>query len=123
MTNHDARGYAIGHLTDVRMGPAIVEYLERIDATLEPYGGRFIIHGDRPTVYEGAWTGDLIVIEFPDRASAESWYFSREYQAILALRADNADGTIMIVDGVGSDHVATDVLGADEPTPPMALQG
>ena len=37
--------YAIGHLSEVRMGPAIVEYLRRIDATLEPFEGRFIIHG------------------------------------------------------------------------------
>ena len=37
--------YAVGILNDVRMGPDIVEYLERIDATLAPYDGHFIIHG------------------------------------------------------------------------------
>jgi uncharacterized protein (DUF1330 family) len=40
--------YAIGHLRDVAVGPEIVEYLERIDETLAPFGGRFIIHGARP---------------------------------------------------------------------------
>jgi uncharacterized protein (DUF1330 family) len=29
----------------VTMGLAIVEYLERIDATLAPFGGHFIVHG------------------------------------------------------------------------------
>jgi uncharacterized protein (DUF1330 family) len=58
--------YGVGHLRDVVVGPEIVEYLERIDATLEPFGGRFIIHGAHPEVLEGSWRGDLIVIEFPD---------------------------------------------------------
>lgn len=58
--------YAVGHLRNVRMGPGIITYLQGIDATIEPYQGRFIIHGDRPLVKEGNWTGDLIVIEFPD---------------------------------------------------------
>ena len=31
--------YGIAHLRSVDFGPAIVEYLRRIDATLEPYGG------------------------------------------------------------------------------------
>jgi hypothetical protein len=29
----------------VTIGPAIAEYLERIDATLAPFGGRFAVHG------------------------------------------------------------------------------
>ena len=57
--------YAIGHLRNVTMGPDIVEYLRRIDATLEPFDGQFIIHGGKVEVLEGAWSGDLIVIAFP----------------------------------------------------------
>ena len=37
--------YAVAHMRRVTMGPAIVEYLERIDATLAPFGGHFIVHG------------------------------------------------------------------------------
>jgi len=50
------------------------------------------------------------VIEFPDRAAAEGWYHSPAYQAIVHLRRDNSDGSIFLIDGVGRDHVATDVL-------------
>jgi uncharacterized protein (DUF1330 family) len=92
------------------MGPAIVEYLQRIDATLAPFGGRFIIHGDRPDVKEGNWAGDLIVIAFPDRMSADAWYASPAYQAIKHLRSENSDGEIFLIDGVDADHKATDVL-------------
>jgi uncharacterized protein (DUF1330 family) len=107
--------YAIGILNDVRMGPDIVEYLERIDATLSPYAGRFIIHGGPRDVREGADPGDVIVIEFPDRESAARWYESDAYQEILPLRAGNATSTAFLLEGVDADHRATDVLvGAQE---------
>jgi uncharacterized protein (DUF1330 family) len=102
--------YAIGHLHSVEMGPEIIAYLERIDATLKPFGGRFIIHGGVPEQVEGRWTGDLIVIEFPDRASVRAWYDSPAYQAILPLRTGHASGEVIFVDGVSADHRATDVL-------------
>ena len=37
--------YGIAHMRQVNVGPQIVEYLQRIDATLKPFGGRFIVHG------------------------------------------------------------------------------
>jgi uncharacterized protein (DUF1330 family) len=92
------------------MGPAIIEYLEKIDATLAPFGGRYIIHGGRKTVLEGDWPGDLIIIAFPDRAAAAAWYASPAYQAIKPLRSEHSAGDVVLVDGVGADHRATDVL-------------
>jgi hypothetical protein len=59
--------YAVAHMRRVTMGPPIVEYLERIDATLAPFGGHFIVHGGDFEQLEGSWPGNLIVIEFPDR--------------------------------------------------------
>ena len=102
--------YAVGILNDVKMGPDIVEYLERIDATLAPFDGHFIVHGAQPQVLEGENPGTLVAIEFPDRASAEDWYASDAYQAIVALRAANSASTIFLIDGVDRDHLATDVL-------------
>ena len=102
--------YAVGILQDVRMGPPIVEYLERIDATLAPYDGHFIVHGGVPTMLEGTSPGTLIVIEFPDRAGAEAWYASPAYRAILPLRTGNSTGTVFVIEGVDRQHRATDVL-------------
>ncbi|KFG68053.1 DUF1330 domain-containing protein [Microvirga sp. BSC39] len=110
--------YAVGHLHDVNLGPDIVEYLQRIDATLEPFGGRFIIHGGPVTHLEGSWSGDLIVIAFPDRNSARAWYESPAYRQILPLRTGNARGEVFFIEGVDADHKATDVLAgvpADQP--------
>ncbi|BAB50410.1 mll3541 [Mesorhizobium japonicum MAFF 303099] len=103
--------YAIAHMRQVTMGPQIVEYLHKIDATLEPFGGRFLVHGGDVEVIENDWPGNLIVIEFPDRRHVREWYDSPAYQAILSLRTDNSDSDVIIVDGVEHPHKATDVLG------------
>lgn len=108
--SEQVRGYAVAHLRDVRQGPDIVAYLERIDATLRPYGGRFLIHGGGVRVLEGDWSGTVIVIEFPSLEHAASWYASDAYQQILPLRRRNAGGWAMLASGVPDDHLATDVL-------------
>jgi uncharacterized protein (DUF1330 family) len=99
-------------MRQVTMGPAIVEYLERIDATLAPFGGRFLVHGGEVKVVEGTWPGYLIVIEFPAPAAAHDWYRSAAYQEILTLRTDNSHSDVILIDGVDSGHTATDVLTA-----------
>jgi uncharacterized protein (DUF1330 family) len=93
------------------MGPDIAEYLARIDATLEPFAGRFVVHGSGVEILEGPWPGDLVVIGFPDRDHARSWYTSPGYQQIVGLRTDNSDGSVILVDGVTESHRATDILG------------
>ena len=103
--------YAVGHLRNVNFGDEIVEYLKRIDATLEPFGGRFLIHGARPQCVEGNWTGDLIMIGFPSLDDARKWYASPAYQAIASLRSDNSEGEILLIEGVSEPHRATDILG------------
>ena len=102
--------YAVAHMRQVTMGPQIVEYLQRIDATLEPFGGRFLVHGGDMDVIENEWPGHLIVIEFPDRENARGWYDSSAYRQILALRTDNSHADVVLADGVSHPHKATDVL-------------
>jgi len=104
--------YAVAHMRQVTMGPAVVEYLQRIDATLAPFGGRFIVHGGEAELLEGGWPGFLIVIEFPDRNRVSAWYNSVAYQEIVTLRTDNSESDVVMVDGVGGEHKATDVLAA-----------
>jgi uncharacterized protein (DUF1330 family) len=105
------KAYAIGHFHEVNVGPAIVQYLERIDATLAPFGGRFIVHGGgKLEVLEGNWPGNVVMIEFPDRERARAWYASEGYQQILPLRTQNARGNVILVDGVNEGHRAPDLL-------------
>ena len=102
--------FAVAHLRNVAMGPDIVRYIESIDATLRPFGGRFRVHGGMAEVLEGEWSGDLVVIEFPDRCSARAWYASSAYRAILPLRRENAAGEVILIDAVPPGHRSVDVL-------------
>ena len=102
--------YAVAILNDINVGPAIGEYLERIDASLEPFDGHFIVHGAEADMREGDNPGTLVVVEFPDRRSAEEWYDSPAYQAILPLRTENTRSVAFLIDGVDRSHVATDAL-------------
>lgn len=102
--------YAIAHVQSMTPGPEIVEYLERIDATLAPYDGQFLVHGDPADVREGNFAGDVIVIKFPDRQRAAGWYESVAYSEIVSLRTANTTGWVIFVDGVPADHRATDIL-------------
>lgn len=103
--------YAVAHLRNVTMGPEIVGYLEAIDKTLAPFGGRYVLHGSgNKRVLEGAFAGDLVMIAFPDRAAAEAWYESPAYREILPLRTRNSEGEVLLIDGVSENHRATDIL-------------
>jgi pimeloyl-ACP methyl ester carboxylesterase/uncharacterized protein (DUF1330 family) len=102
--------FAVAHLRVVTMGQDIVSYIESIDATLRPFGGRFRVHGGEAEVLEGDWSGDLVMIEFPDRRSARAWYASPAYQAILPLRLENAAGEVILIDAVLPGHRSVDVL-------------
>ncbi|MFJ7217215.1 DUF1330 domain-containing protein [Amycolatopsis sp. NPDC098790] len=97
--------YGLAHLRPLAvLHEDVFEYLERIQATLDPYGGRFVVHGAQPQVMEGEWPGTLVVIEFPSLAAAHEWYASPAYREILALRADHIPGDLVIVEGCGPDH-------------------
>ena len=41
-----------------------------------------------------------VVGRFPDRATAEGWYNSPEYQEILKIRLAASTGTLIMVDGI-----------------------
>ena len=98
--------YAIAHLRTPTINEEVLEYIERIQATLDPYGGRFLVHGAEVQVLEGEWPGTVVVVEFPDVAAAHAWYASPAYREILPLRTDNIEGSTLIVDGVAPDYDA-----------------
>jgi uncharacterized protein (DUF1330 family) len=102
--------YAVAHLRTVDLNDEIVAYLERIDATLEPYEGRFLVHGTTPIVVEGEVPGTFVVIEFPDRERAAAWYDSPAYQEILPLRTRNSDSVAFLLEGVAPGYRAASFI-------------
>lgn len=102
--------YAVAYLREVDVNADIVTYLERIDETLAPHGGRFLVHGGHLQALEGTWDGDVVVLEFPSADDATRWYASPAYQAILSLRTDNAQSIACVVEGVPGGYRAVDKL-------------
>ncbi|MGK5497983.1 DUF1330 domain-containing protein [Streptomyces sp. URMC 125] len=97
--------YAIAHLRNhPGPHPDVIAYLERIQDTLEPFSGRFRVHGGPMEMREGEWPGSVVVTEFPAMEQARAWYDSEAYQEILPLRTDHIDSTAFLVEGVGPDY-------------------
>ncbi|WP_406281520.1 DUF1330 domain-containing protein [Nocardia sp. NBC_00881] len=96
--------YGFAHLRDRTPHADILEYLERIQATLDPFGGRFVIHGPPTEVVEGSWPGSMVLIDFPSMTEAREWYRSPAYQAILPLRTDHIEGDLLLIEGVDPNY-------------------
>jgi uncharacterized protein (DUF1330 family) len=76
------------------------EYRKAVSATLEAFGGKFIVRGGNLKLLEGEWPHPrLVIIEFPSREAAEGWYRSPEYQKIIGLRLSSSVGNLIIVEG------------------------
>ncbi|MER5810170.1 DUF1330 domain-containing protein [Streptomyces sp. NPDC002033] len=98
--------YAIAHLRPVSMNEDILRYIETMQSTLDPFEGRFLVHGAEVEVLEGPFPGTVVVIGFPDMDRARAWYASDAYQAILPLRTDHIPAEVLLVEGVPADYDA-----------------
>ena len=71
-----------------------------VGATVEQYGGRFVVRGGRVDAKEGDWQPRLLVmLEFPSLEQAERWYNSPEYKPLIAIREKAARTQLIIAEG------------------------
>jgi uncharacterized protein (DUF1330 family) len=98
--------YAVAHLTSppANLPDEVLVYMELVQATLDPFGGRFLVHGGPVEIREGSWPGTLVVIEFPHLTAARSWYESEAYARLKPLRTRNVPGHAILVDGVAANY-------------------
>ena len=79
---------------------AFREYRNRVCATVEQYGGRFVVRGGRADPKEGSWQPHLLVmLEFPTLEQAERWYNSPEYKPLIAMREKAARTQLIVAEG------------------------
>ncbi len=77
------------------------EFRERIGATVDTHGGRYLARGGNVEVVEGSWTADrVVVIEFDDVDKARTWLNSPEYTNLKKIRQQSATATVLVVEGV-----------------------
>jgi uncharacterized protein (DUF1330 family) len=77
------------------------EYKKLAKPIAEKYGGIYRVRGGRMDVREtNLWRPTrMVVVEFPDMASAQTFLDSEEYAPVKQLRHKHAECTLFIVDG------------------------
>jgi uncharacterized protein (DUF1330 family) len=76
------------------------EYRKRVPATIEKYGGKFLVRGGKFEKLEGNWEPTRVVLlEFPSLEQAKRWYDSEEYREPKALRFKTARTNLLLVEG------------------------
>lgn len=81
---------------------AYEEYKQKARPLAEARGGRYLVRGGAMDLLESdLWSPTrMVVIEFPDAATARSFYQSAEYQAILPISKASAKRTLMLIEGI-----------------------
>lgn len=95
-----AYGYVIAQI-DVTDPDSYADYVSQVQATIDVYGGEFLVRGGKSESYEGTPPGDRnVVIQFPSYQSAQDWYHSREYAPVKKMRMAASSSVQTIVEGV-----------------------
>lgn len=88
--------YVIGHIT-IKDPDKWAEYRGQVPGTLAPWGAELMLRGRLAEVFAGAHAhSDTVVIRFPDLAAARGWHASAAYQALVPLRQQAADVTLLL---------------------------
>ena len=73
MTVHDAETYR--------------KYTDRTPETVRRHGGKFLTRGEPVTTVEGrAYSGRMVLLEFPSSAHVEAWMADPDYQQAMSFR-------------------------------------
>jgi uncharacterized protein (DUF1330 family) len=92
-------GYVIAEV-DVHDAALFEEYRKLVPATIDKYGGKYLVRGGATDSKEGGWAPKrLVVLEFPSAERARKWYHSPEYAPVLAMRLKAANSKMVIVEG------------------------
>jgi uncharacterized protein (DUF1330 family) len=87
--------------TDVHDPEQYERYKSASPGAVAAGGGRFVARGGELAVLEGDWSPSrLVVLEFPDLATAREWYASEQYQEAKKLRDGAARLNIVAVEGL-----------------------
>jgi len=77
-------------------------YKEMAPASIESFGGRYLVRGGPIDILEGRWSPRrVVVLEFPDKSAALRWWNSSEYSDAKAMRQGCAYTELVVVEGVG----------------------
>jgi uncharacterized protein (DUF1330 family) len=93
-------GYVIAQI-NITDPEAYQVYVGRVNATLAPFQGSFLVRGGTAEHFEGTPAGQrFVVIQFPTLQNAHDWYGSDEYAPVKRLRQAASVSVQTIVQGI-----------------------
>ena len=76
------------------------KYIAEIPAYIAKHSGQYIVRGVQPTVIEGDWKPErVVIIEFPTRDKAEAFLSDPEIQDLFEIRHATTTSRLLLVDG------------------------
>ena len=76
------------------------QYKNLAGATVESYGGKYIVRGGKTEVLEGDWQPKrIVVLEFESTQRAKDWLNSEEYREPRKMRHRTARTNMILVEG------------------------
>jgi len=78
---------------------AFAAYPPAVVPTLLAHGAETLVADYDCEAVEGQPSSVTIVLKFPSKEAARTWYASREYQEIIRKRTDNSEGFLLFADG------------------------
>ena len=77
------------------------EYRKLAGATVEKYGGKYIVRGGKAEVLEGDWNPKrIVVLEFRTMERAKQWLNCEDYREPRKMRHRTAKTNMILVEGV-----------------------
>jgi uncharacterized protein (DUF1330 family) len=77
------------------------EYKKLAGATVEKYGGKYIVRGGSTEVLEGDWQPKrIVVLQFESMRRAKEWLNCEEYREPRKIRYRTAETKMILVEGV-----------------------
>jgi uncharacterized protein (DUF1330 family) len=80
------------------------EYVARMPAVVEQYGGRYLVRGGEVVPLAGDWQPELVVVlEFASSEQVQEYFSSPENIALAPLREKSINARAIIVSGYEYD--------------------
>jgi len=93
-----AKGYWIAHV-DISDPEGYKAYVAANAEPFKKYGAKFLVRGGKSECVEGKVRSRLIVLEFPDYATALACYRSPEYEKARKLRTGKSEADLIVIEG------------------------
>lgn len=81
-------------------GQAFERYKQLSPASINKFGGQFVVRGGDIETLEGSFAHErVVIIAFPDAEHARQWHQSEEYAEAKAMRLKISSGDAILVQG------------------------